>query len=266
LRYRLTVTSKNPVDTVEPEVRGILLALRLLDAGEEALVALDDRRREPCRQAWAKLCTLDTPARVRTLAAWRAEATCAVPANLSRLHPSWIEETLAGEQPQVLAALRPNAGMNGPIPMAVARELARLAFAGLLPLCEGAAGPLAERLCAMEFDELVTEVTRRGARAIGRSLAGAAPTLRARAMASAGEPWAREIATGALETVSTEERAAAVGAASRAVAAAGNLMRERLLAVGLCALRAELEVEHRGSPFRVAGRLPAPLGRALLGW
>jgi hypothetical protein len=266
LRYRPAVTGKDLVDTVDPEVRGILLALQLLGAGESALAALGDRHREPCRQAWAKLRTLEEPARARTHAAWHAEATSAVPAGLSRLHPSWIEETLAGERPQVLAALRPDAGSSSPIPVEAAREIARMGFARLLPLCEGTAGPLAERLCAMAFDELLTEVARRGARAVGRSLAGAAPALRARAMASAGEPWAQEIAAGALETVSTEARAAAVAGASRALAAAGSTMRERLLAVGLVALKAELEEDKEGSSFRVAGRLPAPLGRALLGW
>ena len=273
---------------VDERDHGLLLAFLLLGAEESALDALPEGRREVCDKAWRELRALDEAARATAVAAWRAEAASALPAGLSRLHPSWLEAALAGGRADVLAVLR--ASTYGPVralveelvkadqdasqaveagkevPEETGRELRRLAFGWLAPLCESAAGPLAERLCKLEFDELLAEITRLGARTVGRSLAGAAPALRASAMASAGEPWAREIGAASLETVSRQERSAAVGLASGHAATEARTARERMLSIGLAGLKAELAAESPGSPFRVAGRLPAPLGRALVGW
>ena len=253
--------SESSAEIVEGEMRGILLAVELLGADEAALQALDEQRRESCARAWRTLCALDEPARARTIAAWRAEAASALPAGLSRLHPSWIEEALAGERTEVVAAIRPAPTAARAIREETARELARLAFGRLAPLCESTAGSLGQSLCDLEFEELLSEVTRRGARVVGRSLAGAAPS-----MASAGEPWAQDIAAASLATVSSAERAAATVDASAPAASEGRTARERMLAIGLASLKAELKAEGAGSPFRVAGRLPAPLGRSLVGW
>jgi hypothetical protein len=144
--------------------------------------------------------------------------------------------------------------------------LARLAFARLAALCAGEAGPLARELCALGTDELLSEITSRGARVVGRSLAGAPPALRARAMAAAGEPWARAIAAGTLEAVAKEAQREAATLARAAGGTETGAARERLLAIGLAQLKIELEHEHPGSRLRVAGRLPAPLGRSLAGW
>jgi hypothetical protein len=266
MRYPAAMESESSAEIVEGEMRGILLAVELLGADEAALQALDEQRRESCARAWRTLCALDEPARARTIAAWRAEAASALPAGLSRLHPSWIEEALAGERTEVVAAIRPAPTAARAIREETARELARLAFGRLAPLCESTAGSLGQSLCDLEFEELLSEVTRRGARVVGRSLAGAAPSLRARAMASAGEPWAQDIAAASLATVSSAERAAATVDASAPAASEGRTARERMLAIGLASLKAELKAEGAGSPFRVAGRLPAPLGRSLVGW
>jgi hypothetical protein len=97
-------------------------------------------------------------------------------------------------------------------------------------------------------------------------LAGAAPTVRARAMAFVGAPWAQEIGAAAAASLSVEERAAARSlAGANEVATAGTPL-HRLSAIGAAALRKALAPEHDGSPFRVAGRLPSSLGRAMLGW
>ena len=97
------------------------------------------------------------------------------------------------------------------------------------------------------------------------------PTLlaareRARAMAAAGEPWARAIAAGTLEAVAKEAQREAATLARAAGGTETGAARERLLAIGLAQLKIELEHEHPGSRLRVAGRLPAPLGRSLAGW
>jgi hypothetical protein len=266
MRYPAAMASESRADIVDGEVRGILLAVELLGADEAALQALDEQRCESCARAWRTLRAMDEPARARTIAAWRAEAASALPAGLSRLHPSWIEEALAGERTEVVAAIRAAPPADRAIAEETSRELARLAFGRLAPLCESPAGPLAQGLCDLEFEDLLSEVTRVGARVVGRSLAGAAPSLRARAMASVGEPWAQEIAAASLATVSPAERAAAAVHARAAAASERRPARERMLAIGLTSLKAELTAEGSGSPFRVAGRLPAPLGRSLIGW
>jgi hypothetical protein len=260
------VASDSRADIADGETQGLLLALEALGADESALEALDDTRREACIRTWQALRAQDEAARARTMTAWRAEAVTALPAGLSRLHGSWIEEALAGERAEVVAAIRGKGATDEMLADETGRALARLAFAWLLPLCESSAGPLAERLCELPFEALLLDVTRRGARVVGRSLAGASPALRARAMASAGEPWAQEIAAGSMETVSPEARAAALAMAGAAGVAEARTPRDRMLAIGLGSLKTELTLEDPGSTSRVAGRLPAPLGRALIGW
>jgi hypothetical protein len=249
-------------DDVDAAVRGMLLAFEALGTDDAALPILDDRRREACAQAKQALDALAEPLRARRVDAWRAEAREAVLTGVSRLHPSWVEEALVGERAEIAAAVR----SAGPAGTEAARALARLAFGHLLPLCEGEGGPLAERLCDLGHEELLAEVARHGARVVGRSLSGAEPVLRARAMAYAGEPWAQEIAAGAMAGVSAEERAAALAFANAARAAAARTTYERFLAIGLAALKEDLERDHPASVLRVAGRLPAALGRSLVGW
>jgi len=240
--------------------------LALTDEGDANLAALTSQLREPARQAWRAWQALDQAARARVLAAWRAEAAGGLSLGLSRLHPSWAQEALADEREVVVAAIRGDVPDGQRMPRETARELARLAFLHLAPLWESEAGPLAVPLVAMAPDDLVTEIKRRGARTVGRSLAGAPLALRARAMAGAGEPWAREIAATSRVEVTIAERAAARALAAAGAASDGRTADDRLLAVGLAATQAELAGEGPGSLWRLAGRLPAPLGRALIGW
>jgi hypothetical protein len=236
----------------------MLVALAALGSDLSVCAGLEASRGTALRQAGDALAALDAAARARILADWHRQATNAVSAGLAGLHPSWIDEALAGERPQTSAAVR-DALRDG---TRDARGLARLALGDCVALADSQGGPLAEALCALPVDELLDQITRRGAQEVGRSLSGAPATLAARAMAAAGEPWAQEIALGVRQAVTPAQRAAALARVSRAEQRAGQTPRERLLAVGLAGLRVELVAE--GSAARVAGRLPAALGRALL--
>jgi hypothetical protein len=120
-------------------------------------------------------------------------------------------------------------------------------------------------MCRLTFDDLLAEVTRLGARTVGHSLAGAAPAIHARAMASVGEPWAQQLLAAALEPAPKPVHAAAVTLAEAMRGGAPRTPIERLRQVGIQALRADLQAEHSKSIAKVAGRLPADLGRLLLG-
>ncbi len=270
------------------ETKGVLLAFVSLDVGDSVLAAvlavLDSEDREQCSQAWRSLAGLDQDVRERTLAGWRAQAASGLPNGIERLHPSWIEAALASEPPDLLACFRKSlpegfrstvAALHGraepeaaaaSLSPALARELDRIGFGHLAPLCEGATGPLATRLCALSFDELQDEATRIGARTLGQSLVGTDGPVRARAMALAGEPWARVMAEAFNEELSDDQRKAAMGHVAANVHASARTPSERLLDIGLAVLKGDLSAEHAGSLFSVAGRLPAALGRRLLEW
>jgi hypothetical protein len=281
--------SRVPIpDVVDPEARGILLSLFAMGGEESVLERLDEKRRAVCARAWQELRGASEMARVRVLAEWRAEAASTLPQGLERLHPSWIEAALTGEPAHLVCLVLPDLpetsrstvlgmlGIAGPdaqaskriegCPAAIRREVERVAFGWLAPLCEGACGPLAESLCGLAFDELLSEVTRRGARTVGQSLAGSAPALRARAMAAAGEPWAKAIGNASTESVSDADRKIAVAHANTRIPDSARTPSERLLHIGLAVLKSELAAEPTGSIYRVAGRLPATLGRFMIGW
>jgi hypothetical protein len=252
------------------------------------LKSLDEKRRAVCTRIWQGLLGQSESDRARILAEWRAEAASTLPQGLDRLHPSWILAALEGEPahivrivlrglPEPLQAMV--RGLPGMLvtdaqpakqtvaqPEAIRREVQRLALGWLAPLCENVCGPLAERLLGHTFDELLSDVTRRGARTVGQSLAGAAPALRARAMVAAGEPWAQVIGQASTESLPEPDRKIAMAHAKTRIPASARTPRERLLHVGLAVLKSELVAEHEGSIYRVAGRLPVALGRAMIGW
>lgn len=288
MRYAANVANEAGIGVAKQEVRGILLSLFVMGAGEATLERLDEKRRAVCAKAWQALRVATEAERGRLLAEWRAEAESALPRGLERLHPSWIVAALENEPIHILRivlsglpeSLRATvlgvpafAGLASPpaekttrCPDSTKREVERVAFGWLAPLCESDCGPLAESLLALAFDELLSEATRRGARAVGQSLVGAAPALRARAMAAAGEPWAQVIGAASAEGVSDGERKIAMAHANARIPDLARTPGERLLHIGLAVLKSELAAEHPGSVYRVAGRLPAALGRPMIGW
>jgi hypothetical protein len=288
LRYAAHVANEMGPYALDPEARGILLSLWAAGASKSALECLDEKRRAVCSMAWQTLLVASEAERARVLVEWRAEAVSGLPRGVERLHPSWIACALEGEPAHILQIVLPDlpeplrssvpglpgiAGIGSrpaetmaACPAAAKREIQRLAFAWLGPLCESDCGPLAESLCDLAFDELLSEVTRRGARALGQSLAGAAPALRARAMAAAGEPWAQVMGAAASESVSDADRKTAMAHAKMRIPDSARTPGERLLHIGLAALKSELAAEHPGSVARVAGRLPASLGWPIMGW
>jgi hypothetical protein len=264
------------------EAKGFLLSLVALRSGEEAIRCLDDRGREECSGAWGELGRLEEGALGAVLSGWRARAKNGLPQGIERLHPSWIEAALASEPPFLLRyfskrlpeplrpaveRLMPCGGGGGPDPridIVLGREIDTIAFGHLALLCESACGALAINLCAMGFEELRTEVTRMGARALGRSLVGSEAAVQSRAMAMAGEPWASLIAEGLRQPLASDQRRTTLAHLSTSVKDSACTGAERLLHIGLVALKMELLAEGGGSLRRVAGRLPESLGRELL--
>jgi len=259
-----------------------------MGAEESALERLDENRRAVCARGWRDLVGDSDAKRARVLAAWRAEAVSTLPQGLEQLHPSWIVAALQGEPAHIIRLVLPDLpelartwvlGMQGAghtgsrafggikaCPAATKREVERAAFSWLAPLCECDSGPLSRNLCGLAFDELLTEVTRRGARTVGQSLVGAAPALRARAMAAAGEPWAEIMGAAAAQCTSDAGRKIATVHAKTRIPDSARTPSARLLHIGLSVLKSELVAEHPGSIYRFAGRLPAALGRPTIGW
>jgi hypothetical protein len=85
-------------------------------------------------------------------------------------------------------------------------------------------------------------------------------------MAAAGEPWAQAIGAASGESTSDAERKAAMAHAHARIPDSARTPGDRLLHIGLSVLKSELVAEHPGSLYCVAGRLPAALGRPLVGW
>jgi hypothetical protein len=267
---------------ITDEAKGALLSLVAL-AGDEAVFAgLVEDEAAGCAAAWLALGQLEKVFREAVLSAWRARAQGGLPEGLEHLHPSWIAATFAGEPSYLLryfqgrlphalghavealmagAAVEDQDAVMGP---QQGHEIEQIALAPLVRLCEGSCGPLAAKLCGLEFEALQVEVTRRGARTLAQSLAGADASIQARAMALAGQPWAAVMAEAWGKSISAEERTAARIHASANVYASARTSAERLLHIGLAALKSELAAEGAGSVSRVAGRLPAELGRRLL--
>ncbi len=82
----------------------------------------------------------------------------------------------------------------------------------------------------------------------------------------AGPPWADVIERAANEAISNEVRMVAAASVAGPMDKNARTPSDRLLDIGLRALASTLSSEHPGSLARVAGRLPVPLGRRLLGW
>jgi hypothetical protein len=251
--------------TLTLEERGLLAALAAL--GAEKAAADRVLGGEGAKADWRRLQELPREQRVTALAVLLRDLLTPLPPGIETLHPSWVAEALASEPPELAAALAPGGEEGGggmSLEPEVRRQLRRVVFAPLEPLAAEPAGPLGAQLAALAEPELLFEVTRRGARTLGASLAGAPLESRARAMASIGAPWASELAAEAARHLDPTARNAARALVTRAATVPAPTPLDRLHTLGLLTLAPALAAEGLDSLRRVAGRLPAALGRALL--
>lgn len=261
-----------------PLERGLLFGLDRLGASVAALDGLDEASRAACEPAWRAWCESSAEDRELARQACAAEISAPWPTGIEALHPSWIREALsrapadlvpslaAGLPESVRVASGPGSAVieqTNPVELA---DLQRALLVALEPLCNRNGGPLAEQLSRLSFDGLQATIMRWGAWAVGRSLYGSDPIIRARALSAVGEPWAAEIAAASSRPVSEAERARARVLTNATSAAEARTPEERLLAVGLASLHDALSREGEDSLHQVAGRLPAALGRRWLGW
>jgi hypothetical protein len=270
------------VARLEPEERGVLLAA-LLGAGAAPLAALAEPARARCEAAWGDLQRAGRTERATVTALLLGQTAQPLPAALETLHPSWLAALVADEPPalvralleglppalQAAADLPPSDGTTAldvaaALPPGLRPALQRLLFAPALELLEDISGPIARALCALDTDELLGELERRGAAALGASLAGAPPEAQARALAGLGSrlaPVARAAMSAPKASAACAEARRDVAAANRAPAADAAF---RLRSVGVRALARALAAEGEAELRRVAGRLPQELGRRLL--
>jgi hypothetical protein len=253
-----------------PEERAFVGVLQILDA-EPALGVFAGPRAKTLAGALDALRELPHGSRANVVAAMLQDVANPV-AWVADLHPSWAALVGEGEPPelvQVVLATLPGpfgrAAQEVPAVTPVLADLQRALLTPLAALAVAADGPAGAALAARA--DLVDHLTREGARTLGRSLVGAPPAVRARAMAGAGPPWADEIAAVG-EGAEPETRARARDLVARAAAAPaeGASAVDRLAMVGVLATAPLLAAEGPGSLARVAGRLPLPLGRLLLSW
>jgi hypothetical protein len=212
-------------------------------------------------------------------AALGAEIAAGLPAGLALVHPGWVRRALEGERGAVVCAVLRGAPdevarvaeeilaardepAGPPIDGPAVAELQRAIFAGLAPVPGPAGPPRAGALCALTFSQLLEEIDRRGAAALGLALLGAPDAVVARAAAVAGEPHARGVLAAARSAASPEARAAA-----RALVASvppGEAARGGVRAVGLRAVARDVAPEGEAALAAVAQRLPPAVGEALL--
>jgi hypothetical protein len=265
-------------DSLTPEERGFLASLAGL--GAEKAVVEGAFASEALCAAWSTLRDGDRDRRVSTLSDLMRDA--AVPGPPEGLDPSWLVEALAGEPTGLALALGQEdralaeaaaelARRRGeedaapwPLEPEVRLELRRLVLSSVAALAAAPVGPVGQELVALEGRELMTEVARWGARTIGTSLAGTPVDVRARAMASAGAPWATDIAAASARHLDPRTRENARLLVARVAALPAPTPLHGLRALGLLALGPALAAEGTASALAVAGRLPVELGRALL--
>lgn len=265
---------RNDPECADEEAQGVVAALRRMGIGEAALGCFPLPWRLACTKRWEEHQEVDWTALAGRI--WRSAIDEAVPAGIEQLHPSWIVEAVLHEPGDIVALARTalpeslHALVGGGRPpvarlsVAIAPEVVRLAWAPLASVCIGEAGPRAQALCHLSLEELLAEVTRKGACIVGQSLSRATASERARVMASVGEPWSAHVLAAAVEAASRSARPATAILVEAARLTSPRSPVERLQHVGVVALRSELRSEHPDSSAKVAGRLPAELGRVLL--
>jgi hypothetical protein len=259
---------------LSPAERGFVLGAARAGAGaEEAARRLDEPACGRCRSAGRALAAGGEAARLAALDEVAAELRAPLPAGLERVHPGWIRRALEDESSVVvraIAARLPVGAREVATEILAGRDedpdqpppafragaldaLVRAIFSGISPMTGAPENPGA----------LIEELERRGAMALGRSLAGAPRAVVARAAVGIGEPWARAVVDAASEAIAPGERAAAralVAAVTPAEVARLGAAR----AIGVRATAAQLAGADEAERLAAAQRLPPALGQALL--
>ena len=283
---RVTEPPDTPFSSLTPEERGSVLALYRMGKDAKLLAYSSKCSVERCGAALADLKAMSAGDRENWLTETTSLALSPVPEDISGLHPSWISEAISGEPLPLIRAIvdclpdparaavgsvLPEHDLDGTatastdLAPSLLVDLARLLLLPLEPLCAPDVGPLAAELRVLPFDQLILRVIGLGAEILGRSLYGTPSGLRAKMMATVGEPWAAVIGKSSMEKSSREDRALAAIHAGTVLPPTAVRPEDRLFHVGLSRLKERLTVEEGYGFFVVAGRLPYTLGRPWLG-
>jgi len=283
---RVTEPLNNAFTSLTPEERGSVLALYHMGKDAKLLAYSTTCSGERCGAALAALKAMPAGDRENWLAETTAQALSPVPEDISELHPSWIGEAIRGEPLPLIRAIADclpdpaRAAVNSVLldhdrdetamgatdlaPTLLA-DLARLLLLPLEPLCAPDVGPLAAELRRLPFDQLILRVMGLGAEILGRSLYGTPASLRAKMMATVGEPWAAVIGKFSMEKNTQADCVLAAVHAGAVLPPTAVRPEDRLFHVGLSRLKEQLTGEPGYGFFVVAGRLPYLLGRPWLG-
>jgi hypothetical protein len=221
------------------------------------------------------------------LVAWKNEALATYPPGLEKLHLSWVLAAINQEPPEMMGPLirdlppalqshvdayfAQEGGITSIPSVAVGldparnREIIRFLLNPLEVLIVEPSGPLGSELYTLDLEQLALRIMHHGAVAVGRSLAGAPLTIRAKAMAALGKPWAALVGEKSSENVSSDERAVALAHTRVAMPRSATGIEDRLIHIGLSVIKEPLLKEGQKSLFSVAGRLPHSIGCSWLG-
>jgi hypothetical protein len=267
---------------LSPAERGFVLGAARAGAGaEETARRLAEPAGGRCRAALQALAAAAEPARAAALDQIVAELHAPFPAGLEQLHPGWIRRALEGESSVVvraIAARLPAGAREVAAEILAGRDedpdqpppsfrpdaldaLMRVIFGGVSPIAAAPDRPGGRG--EPHPAALIEALERRGAIALGHSLAGAPRAVVARAAVGIGEPWARVVVDAASQAITPGARAAARSLVA-AVTAAEVARLGAARAIGVRATAAELAGADEAERLAAAQRLPPALGDALL--
>jgi hypothetical protein len=268
---------------LSPEGRGFILGAMLLDLEDATARLLTPPDAERCEAALRTLGKLPREAKAARIGQLARELGAPYPAALDLVHSSWLRKVLALEPSDLVAALvagappsareaaaeilsaRAREGKTSdPLTLIpeIATELRRFVFGAMARPVPPASAAIAA-LLQCSVSDLLLEVRRLGARALGASLATAPVDIKARAMAGVGPALAEDLreAIRSADNVRRFEGESDVKAAS---IGPGGAVEERLELIGLCALDRQLRTETADVRRALAVRLPSRLGKRLL--
>ena len=266
------------------ETRGFVLGATLLDLEDATAGQLTAPDADQCTAALQTLRKLPREAKAARIGQLARELGAANPAALETVHPSWLGRVLDREPSDLVTALvagAPPSAREAAAAILAARaragrpaesvtllpematELRRLVFGGIaarVPLSSPAVAPLFQG----SADQLVRDVRRLGARALGASLATAPLDVKARAAAGVGPGFADDFRDAAR---TADNRLRDEGETDVRMANAKGptgAVEERLELIGISALDRKLRRESAEVRRALAVRLPWRLGHHLL--